>query len=124
MRHRSWRRLRRYSMVRLPLKKLELPLVTVRQQSYGKIMVSVVSICQQICPMGPLPMMHWPSPHRTPTSLLDMGPPRHGTWGLALRYVQTYSTWASLYKNPLPRTCSNFLMIKYVRLVREWFASF
>ena len=54
-------------------------------------MVSVVCICQQICPMGPLAMMHWPSPYRAPTSLLDMGP--HCT---GIKQV-----W------PCPQICSN-----------------
>ena len=65
-------------------------------------------------PMWLLPMMHQTWPYKDPLVPL----PRTGT----PRHVQTCSTWTSLY--PLPQTCSNLFIMKYVRLASGRLASY
>ena len=55
----------------------------------------------KVCPVWPLPMMHWNSPHRDRP---------HPSSGHSLsRHVQTSSTWTSLYRGaPVPGNVQTF----------------
>ena len=51
----------------------QISFITTRQRTYGKVMFSYVSICQQGGAMWPLSMMHWTSVYRSYPFPPDMG---------------------------------------------------
>ena len=112
--------------------------ITARQRSCGKIMFSVVSVCQSFCPGGWVLCDHYPwciGPHHTgnlPSPALMYSPLPHSTG-----HIQTCTTWTSLYRNPPPdifkliqlgllctaiQPCSKLFNIKHLRSASGWLA--
>ena len=108
-----------------PTSKYFLDLVTARQRSWGKVMFSVLCVCQSVCPgegmgllMRPLPTMHW-------TSLY-----RHETWDHPPHYYHLVAITDDLFKIVHSRTPTHrywylvALPPKHTRLASGWYASY